>query len=72
MKGSDPVAPDGNATALEGRIERVTYINPQTHYMIARLRLAEQQTLVTVLGHMPEPQPGETLRLTGSICGLAA
>lgn len=60
-----PMAPDPGATTLEGRIERVTYSNPQTHYMIARLRVAEQRTLVTVLGHMPEPQPGETLRLTG-------
>jgi exodeoxyribonuclease V alpha subunit len=51
-------------TTLEGRIERITYRSPDSHFMIAKLRPG-QGGLVTVLGHIPEPHPGETLRLHG-------
>ncbi len=34
--------------------------------MIAKLRVAETRSLVTVLGYFPEPRPGETLRLKGT------
>ncbi len=58
--------PTPTATHLEGQIERVTFRNPDTHYMIARFRPTDQGNLVTILGHLPEPRPGETLRLTGT------
>jgi len=54
-------------TTLEGRIERITYRSPDSHFMIAKLRPSGQSGgLVTVLGHIPEPHPGETLRLEGN------
>ncbi len=53
-------------TTLEGRIERVTYRSADSHFMIAKLRPTGQAGLVTVKGHIPEPHPGETLRLQGS------
>lgn len=57
---------DDVTTRLEGRIERVTFRNPESHYMIARFRVAENNRLITILGHLPDPSPGETLRLSGS------
>ncbi|MBI5549860.1 MAG: ATP-dependent RecD-like DNA helicase [Desulfobacterales bacterium] len=54
-------------TTLEGRIERITFRSPDSHFMIAKLRPSGQSGgLVTVLGHIPEPHPGETLRLQGT------
>ncbi len=59
--------PGASQTTLEGRIERITYRSPDSHFMIAKLRPSGQSGgLVTVLGHIPEPHPGETLRLQGS------
>ena len=57
---------DHTSTRLEGQIERVTFRSTDTHYMIARFRVADQGNLVTILGHLPDPSPGETLRLNGS------
>lgn len=53
-------------TTIEGRIERVTFRNPDSHFVIAKFRPTEQNSLITVLGHIPEPRPGETLRLGGT------
>jgi exodeoxyribonuclease V alpha subunit len=54
-------------TILEGRIERITYRSPDSHFMIAKLRPSGQSGgLVTVKGHIPEPHAGETLRLEGN------
>jgi exodeoxyribonuclease V alpha subunit len=50
---------------LEGQIERITFCNKEDHFMIAKLREAKTNTLVTVLGHFPQPRPGELLRLKG-------
>ena len=54
---------------LTGSVERITYYNDETSYCVLRLRpdqlpLARQQ-LVTVVGNMPELQPGESVRLQG-------
>ena len=54
------------ATTLEGHIERVTYYNQENHFAIARFRTDETNTLVTVLGTLPQLSPGETLRVTGN------
>jgi exodeoxyribonuclease V alpha subunit len=50
---------------IQGRIERITFRSKENHFMIAKLRVDAVRGLVTVLGHFPEPRPGETLRLTG-------
>jgi len=54
------------AATLEGHIERVTYHNQENHFTIARFRTSKTNTLVTVLGTMPHPSPGEALRVTGN------
>ncbi len=50
---------------LEGRLERITFYNEETHYLIARLRSKETSALVSILGYMPEPKLGESLRING-------
>lgn len=57
---------DDTSTHLEGQIERVAFRSADTHYMIARFRVAEQGNIITIIGHLPEPTPGETLRVSGS------
>ncbi len=54
-----------SAAAIEGQIERITFRNSESHFLIARFRLAKTSSLVTIIGHMPEPRAGETLRLSG-------
>ncbi len=51
---------------LQGIVERVTYYNEETGYSVLRLSVTGQPGLVTVVGNLPEVQPGESLRLEGS------
>ena len=53
-------------THLTGTLERITFFNEQSRFMIARLRSDTAGNLVTILGVMPGVNPGETLKLTGS------
>jgi len=57
------------ADTLNGSVERITYYNDETNYCVLRLRPAQLrlggEDLVTVVGTMPEVQPGESLRLDG-------
>ncbi|HIE37735.1 MAG TPA: ATP-dependent RecD-like DNA helicase, partial [Anaerolineae bacterium] len=50
---------------LEGSVERVTYYNAEDGYTVLRLSVPGRPDLVTVVGHLPEVQPGERLRLEG-------
>jgi exodeoxyribonuclease V alpha subunit len=58
-------APD----SLSGSVERITYYNPETNYCVLRLRpnqlMLGRDPLLTVVGNMPELQPGESVRLQG-------
>jgi exodeoxyribonuclease V alpha subunit len=51
---------------LEGHLERVTYYNPDNHYLIARFRTTDEQSLVSVLGTMPDPNLGEIVKICGT------
>lgn len=57
---------------LEGSVERITYYNPENGYGVLRLRpirppLAgvDREGLVTIVGSMPELNPGEELFVEG-------
>jgi len=55
---------------LIGSVERITYYNRETNYCVLRLRpqqlrLDRAEDLITVVGAMPEVQPGESIRLQG-------
>jgi len=51
---------------LRGIVERVTYYSEETGYSVVRLDVRGQRDLVTVVGNLPEVQPGESLRLEGA------
>ncbi len=50
---------------LSGQIERITFSNPETGYTIARMRVKGRRELVTVVGRLMEPVPGEIIEMTG-------
>ncbi len=50
--------------ALEGSLERITYYNDSTMFMVARLR-GNDDVLYTIIGNMPRFSAGERLRLQG-------
>ncbi|MEA3338476.1 MAG: ATP-dependent RecD-like DNA helicase [Chloroflexota bacterium] len=51
---------------LRGTVERITYYSEETGYSVIRLNVTGRSDLVTVIGNLPEVQPGESLRLTGA------
>ena len=50
---------------LSGQIERITYTNDENGYTIARLKVYGQRDLITVVGYLMSPAPGEVLNLKG-------
>lgn len=53
-------------TTLQGIVERITYVNEETQYVVARLDVPGRRDLATIVGNLPSLTPGETLRLHGS------
>jgi len=51
---------------IEGQLEHITYHNRENHYTVARLRTGNLGNLVTVIGYLPDPSPGESLRIQGN------
>jgi exodeoxyribonuclease V alpha subunit len=50
---------------LRGQIERITYTNEENGYTIARLRVPGYNDLVTAVGTLMAPSPGEILNMEG-------
>ena len=50
---------------IEGHVERITFHNPDNQYTVARLRVGGTGNLITIVGTLPEPAVGETLRVEG-------
>ena len=50
---------------LQGQIERITYSNDENGYTIARVKVYGQADLVTVVGNLMAPAPGEIIRMKG-------
>ena len=50
---------------MTGQIERITYTSEETGYTIAQLKVQGQWDLVTIVGNIPSPSPGEILDLKG-------
>ncbi|MDY6789660.1 MAG: ATP-dependent RecD-like DNA helicase [Thermodesulfobacteriota bacterium] len=53
-------------TTVKGCLEKITYHNKENHYTIAKLKISDIQSPVTVLGYMPDPNLGETLKIAGT------
>src|SRR3954468_13211197 len=66
-----PAAPDAarrrpGGTVLDAVLERITYVNEETGYTIARVATDRSGTdLLTVVGSLLGVQPGESLRMVG-------
>ncbi len=60
-----PAADTVPLASLEAVLERVTFVNEQTGYMVARVATPRSADLVTVVGTLGGTQPGESLRLRG-------
>lgn len=52
-------------TDLNGQIERVTYHSEETGYTIARVKVYGQSDLITIVGNLIAPSPGEVLHMKG-------
>jgi exodeoxyribonuclease V alpha subunit len=52
-------------TRLRGQIERITYANEQNGYTVAKVRIGGRDKLVTVVGNLIAPIPGEVMEISG-------
>jgi len=50
---------------LQGQIERITYTNDENGYTIAKLKVYGQKDLVTIVGNLMAPTPGEIIKMKG-------
>jgi exodeoxyribonuclease V alpha subunit len=50
---------------LKGQLERVTFENEENDYVVAKVRVYGYSDLVTVVGNIPSPSPGEILSMSG-------
>ena len=53
-------------TDLSGQIERITYANEENGFTIAKVKVQGQKDLVTVVGNLMAPMPGEILEMRGT------
>ena len=57
--------PTDSLTVLQGQIERVTYTNEENGYTVAKVKVYGRRDLVTVIGNIINPTPGEVVRMKG-------
>ncbi|MEW6081081.1 MAG: ATP-dependent RecD-like DNA helicase [Bacillota bacterium] len=50
---------------VEGTLERITFKNEDSCYLVARFKVRERQDVITVVGTLPGVSVGEELRLEG-------
>ncbi len=52
-------------TTISGQIDKITFFNEENSFTIARVKVKRQQSLITVLGNIASPKPGELLTMKG-------
>ena len=52
-------------TEISGQIERITFTNEENGYTVAKIKTRGHQNLVTVVGILMNPLPGEELDMQG-------
>jgi exodeoxyribonuclease V alpha subunit len=52
-------------TTLSGQVEKITFTNEENGFTIARVKVPERHELVTVVGTLMAPMPGEILEMRG-------
>ena len=50
---------------LEGHLESITYTNEENGYTIARVRVDGHDELITIVGNLVSPIPGEMISMKG-------
>src|SRR6266545_2977651 len=63
---STPPPPADSPAVLTAVLERVTYSNEETGYIVARVTTGRDGDLLTVVGPLAGAQPGEHLRMEGA------
>ena len=54
------------ATTLEGHLVHITFYNATNHFAIARFKENTSGSTISILGHLPDPNLGENLRIDGA------
>ena len=52
-------------TDLSGQIERITFTNEENGFTIAKVKVQGKRDLVTVVGNLMAPMPGEIIDMRG-------
>ena len=52
--------------SLKGQIERITYTNDENGYTVAKVKVSDRKDLVTVVGMLLVPTPGEVIEMKGN------
>lgn len=62
-----PLLPGAEETShsLEGTVRRIVFTGAEDSWSVIRLQTGEKEDIVTVVGHLPGIQVGESVRLTG-------
>ena len=50
---------------LRGQLERITYSDDESGYTIAKIKVYGRRELVTIVGNIMNPTPGEILTVKG-------
>ena len=57
--------PSNNLTDLQGQIERITFTSEETGYTVAKINVYGRRELVTIIGSIVNPTPGEIIKMKG-------
>jgi exodeoxyribonuclease V alpha subunit len=60
-----PIKPEKTGEELEGQIERITYINDDTGYTVAKVSVPGFVSHITIVGKLLALAPGEVLQMNG-------
>ncbi len=52
-------------TQLKGHIERVTFSSEESSYCVCKLKIKDQKELITIVGNIINPVPGEYIEVSG-------
>jgi len=50
---------------LQGQIERITFTSEETGYTVAKIKVYGRRELVTIIGNIINPTPGEIIKMKG-------
>jgi exodeoxyribonuclease V alpha subunit len=54
-----------NLADLQGQIERITFTSEETGYTVAKIKVYGRRDLVTIIGNIINPTPGEIIKMKG-------